>query len=109
MFKKRPFFMKNKAWYYKTKLGGKDTFQLTELGKSIPEVLKSYMEYYDIKQAALFEYASDYNLDTEFKLWGKEKISAKLKKKGATESEIKEAVDLFLNIDEIIAKEDDDK
>lgn len=108
MFKKRPFFMKNKAWYYKTKLGGKDTFQLTDLGKSIPEVLKSYMEYYGIKQEALFEYASDYNLDTEFKLWATDKISTKLKKKGATYEEVKEAVDLFVNIDEIVAKDDDE-
>ena len=108
MFKKRPLFMKDKAWYYKTKLCGKDTFQLTELGKSIPEVLKSYMEYYHIKKEALFEYASDYNLDTEFQLWGKEKISTKLKNKGATDSEVEEAVDLFLNIDEIIKKEEDE-
>ncbi|MDE7159050.1 MAG: hypothetical protein K2N74_05690 [Clostridiales bacterium] len=100
--------MKNKEWYYKTKLGGKDTFQLTEKGKSIPEVLKSYLEYYNIKQEDLFQYASDYNLDTEFQLWAKERISTKLKNKGATESEIQEAVDLFLNIDDMIKKEDDE-
>ena len=108
MFKKRPLFMKDKAWYYKTKLGGKDTYNLTEIGKSIPEVLKSYMEYYHIKQEALFDYASDYNLDTEFKLWATDKISAKLKEKGATDSEIKEAVDLFVNIDDIANKEDEE-
>ena len=108
MFKKRPLFMKDKAWYYKTELCGKDTYNLTELGKSIPEVLKSYMEYYDIKQEALFDYASDYNLDTEFQLWATDKISAKLKKEGASESEIKEAVDLFVNIDDIIKNEDDE-
>lgn len=50
MIKKRPYFMKNKTWYYKTELGGKVTFKLTELGISIPKVMKSYMEYYEFRR-----------------------------------------------------------
>lgn len=94
--------MKNKTWYYKTELGGKVTFKLTELGISIPEVMKSYMEYYGILQEYLFKYSTDYSSESEFKKYSAEKIKVKMKSAGATDSEIKEAVDEFLNSDSLI-------
>lgn len=39
-----PYFMTNEAWYYHDDKEWK--YKLTELGKSIPEVVKSYEEYY---------------------------------------------------------------
>ena len=66
MFKRRPYFLKNKEWYYKTKLGNTESFKLTKLGMSIPKVLKSYLEYYHIKQEGIFDYATDFDVKTEF-------------------------------------------
>lgn len=94
--------MKSKTWYYKTELGGKVTFKLTELGISIPKVMKSYMEYYGIPQEYLFKYSTDCNSESEFKTYPVEKIKAKMKSAGATDSEIEEAVDEFLNFDSLI-------
>lgn len=96
--------MKNKEWYYKTKLGNTESFKLTKLGMSIPKVLKSYLEYYHIKQEDIFDYATDFDVKTEFDMWAEDGISKRMKASGADDSEIKEAVDLFLNIDEIKKK-----
>ncbi len=73
---KKPYFMKNKDWFYKTKLADTDTFNLTEIGKSIPEVFKSYKEYYNIKDEDLYEYGSD--LESEFKIWSTKTIRKKM-------------------------------
>lgn len=46
-----PYFMKNKAWFYyeekgiKTKSGDIIHIKLTEEGKKIPKVVKSYKQY----------------------------------------------------------------
>lgn len=44
MIAEKPYFMKNKEWYYHDKKEWK--YKLTEEGKKIPEVVKSYKEYY---------------------------------------------------------------
>lgn len=44
MIAEEPYFMKNKEWYYHDKKEWK--YKLTEEGKKIPEVVKSYKEYY---------------------------------------------------------------
>ncbi|MDE6550126.1 MAG: hypothetical protein K2M44_01325 [Clostridia bacterium] len=100
------YFMKNKDWYYKTELGGKATFKLTKLGMSIPEAVKSYMEYYDIPKEYLFNYAKDYSVDTESRKSITESIKKKMKSSGATDNEINEAVNELLNIDKLVSNED---
>ena len=48
MLREQPYYMKNKDWYYTIeieKFKYKDV--LTDLGKSIPEVVESYNEYQD--------------------------------------------------------------
>lgn len=39
-----PYFMKNEEWYYHDEKEWK--YKLTEKGKAIPKVVKSYEEYY---------------------------------------------------------------
>lgn len=43
MLKPRPYFMENKDWYKIIEIGH---WELTELGKSIPEVVKSFEEFF---------------------------------------------------------------
>ena len=109
MFGKRPYFLKNKDWYHKTKLGDTDTFKLTRLGMSIPKVLKSYLDYYRIKQEDVFDYATDFDVKTEFDMWAKDGISKRMKASGAADSEINEAVDLYTNIEDIVKNGKNDK
>jgi len=49
----RPYFMTNKQWYYfdDEALGDANDrgVKLTELGRSLPDVVASYDEYYDAK------------------------------------------------------------
>ncbi len=55
IFKKKPYFLKNKDWYFIEKdVLGYDTYSITKLGKSIPEVYKSYLEFYNIKSEDIF-------------------------------------------------------
>lgn len=106
--KNRPYFLENKDWFFITKRNDFYTFELTELGQKNPKVMENYMDFYNIKKENIFNYAADCNLNTEFKHWSKESITKSMKKDGATDKEIKEAIDLWLNIDEIMAKEKDD-
>ena len=41
----KPYFMENEDWYKIIDIGH---WELTELGKSIPEVVKSFEEYFSI-------------------------------------------------------------
>ncbi len=51
MLKSRPYFMKNKDWYVEIPTSRFTVKrELTELGKSIPEVKKSYEEYMEEKK-----------------------------------------------------------
>ncbi len=75
--KKCPYFMKNKDWYNKNKLEGKTNFDLTKLGWAVPEVVKSYMEYYGIPREYIFKYATDYSLETEFRMQTADSIAKK--------------------------------
>ena len=104
--KKCPYFMKNKDWYNKNKLEGKTNFDLTKLGWAVPEVVKSYMEYYGIPREYIFKYATDYSLETEFRMQTADSIAKKMKARGSTDPKIDAAVCEFLNIDKFIAKED---
>lgn len=53
----------------------------------------------------VFDYKANYNIKTEFELKSKDSITKKMKKDGATDKEIKDTIDLWLNIEEIMAKE----
>ena len=99
--------MKNKKLYCKTELAGNETFKLTKEGMSIPKVFESYLKYFNIKKENVFEYSGDCDIDTEFNVWASKTISEKMKEKGATDVEIKETTELFLNIDEMRAVEKD--
>lgn len=44
MLQEQPYFLTNEDWYYHDEKEWK--YKLTELGKSIPEVVKSYNEFY---------------------------------------------------------------
>lgn len=106
--KNRPYFLENDEWFCISKLNEYYIFNLTKLGKENPKVMKSYMDFYNMKHKDVFDYKAHYNIKTEFELKSKDSITIKMKKDGATDKEIKEAIDLWLNIDEIMAKEKDD-
>ncbi len=103
--KNRPYFLENGEWSCISKLKEYYIFNLTKLGKENPKVMKSYMDFYNIQHKDVFDYKSNYNIKTEFELKSKDSITIKMKKYGATDKEIKEAIDLWININEIMAKE----
>lgn len=91
MLLKQPYFMENKDWFYfikdpKKAVAGK--YHLTELGKSIPEVVKSHEEYYKILETVSddpgFEYDTLKELEAE--------LIEECKRDGMSEEEIKKAI-----------------
>ncbi len=67
--------------------------------------MKSYMDFCNMQHKDVFDYKANYNIKTEFELKSKDSITKKMKKDGATDKEIKDTIDLWLNIEEIMAKE----
>lgn len=102
--KNRPYFLENDEWFCISKLNEYYIFNLTKLGKENPNVMKSYMDFYNMKHKDVFDYKAHYNIKTEFELSSKESIAKIMKENGATDKEIKEAIDLWIKIDEIMAK-----
>ena len=84
-----PYFLENKDWYYEVvtnKETGTTKCYLTDLGKSMPEVVKSYNEYYDIGNTYDPVFFNQAMKDAE-KLF-----RAKLKAKGLSQIEIDKKV-----------------
>lgn len=103
IFKKNPYFLKNKDWYFIEKdVLGYDTYSITKLGKSIPEVYKSYLEFYNIKSEDIFLNGGT-DVNSEFELKITNKIRNDLKAKGFSEREIEKYIYEFLHIEEIMS------
>ena len=106
MFKKRPYFMKNKSWFNKIKLKGhKEVYELTELGKSIPEVFKSHLEFYNHKMEDIFSCGGT-DVNSEFVLSTTKKMKKDLKQKGLSEDEIEKNIYDFIHIEETMSNEE---
>ncbi len=83
-----PYFMENKDWFYRIKNEETGTYKyfLTVLGKSIPEVVKSYEEHQ--KQLNEPDMVFIYNSLKD----AEESIRNDLKAKGLAENEIEKQV-----------------
>lgn len=98
--------MKNKDWYYKIKLKGhKEVYELTELGKPIPEVFKSHLEFYNHKMEDIFPYGGT-DVHSEFVLLTTKKMKKNLKEKGFSEDEIEKNIYDFIHIEETMTNEE---
>lgn len=106
IFKKRPYFLKNKDWYYIEKdVIGYDVYSITELGKSIPEVYKSYLEFYNIKTEDIFPNGGT-DVNSEFVLYATKRIRKNLKEKGYLEKDIDKYIYEFVHIEDLMSIND---
>lgn len=89
MLQTRPYFMKNKDWYVEIPTSRFTVkWELTELGKSIPEVKKSYEEYMEAEK----HYTPDPYFSYRIMQDAEKSLREDYKKQGLTDQEIEKKI-----------------
>ena len=89
-----PYYMTNKDWYYSVQISKfKSRDYLTDLGKSIPEVVKSYEEYQNEINNAIADPYHVYLMMQDLE----KKKREELKKQGLSEEEIEKKIEEWRN------------
>ncbi len=83
---------------------GYDIYSITKLGKSIPKVYKSYLDFYNIKPEDIFPNGGT-DVNSEFELRTTKKMRKDLKEKGYSDEKIEKWIYEFIHIEDILSDE----